>query len=192
MGDRLATIDMGWKVGGCVPLGGCWVPIYIAQCRLGRGLPLYQMTSWSIQSFGHNIWAEKYGGCCPPFWGGSWPHLRQCRLGRGLPPYQVASWSIHSSRCLARTDMGRKLGWRAVPFFWGGGAGSRSNTMWPGTSPTSVPSFYLDPPNSLATKHQRYTDRQDRTDRKTVRQHRANSNRGSEPPTHQLGVRGAL
>ena len=35
---------------------------------------------------------------------------------------------------LATIDMGRKLG--AVPF-WGGGAGSPSNAMWPGPRPTS-------------------------------------------------------
>jgi len=28
MGNRLATADMGWKLGGCAPLGrGSWVPI---------------------------------------------------------------------------------------------------------------------------------------------------------------------
>ena len=42
---------------------------------------------------------------------------------------------------LATTDMGRKL--RVVPLFFGGGAGSPSNTLWPGPGPTSVPSFIL-------------------------------------------------
>jgi len=37
--------------------------------------------------------------------------------------------------------MGRKLGNRPPP--WGGGAGSPSNTIWPGTRPTRVPSFIL-------------------------------------------------
>jgi len=27
---------------------------HLTQCRLGRGLPPYQMASWSIQPFGHN------------------------------------------------------------------------------------------------------------------------------------------
>jgi len=40
MGDRLATTDMGRKLG--------------PQCGLGRGLPLYEVASWSIQPFGHN------------------------------------------------------------------------------------------------------------------------------------------
>jgi len=41
MGDRLATIDMGRKVGAAVslPVGGAGSPL--TQCRLGRRLPLY-------------------------------------------------------------------------------------------------------------------------------------------------------
>jgi len=43
MGDRLATIDMGQKVGAAVPpfRGGELGP-HLTQCRLGRGLPPYQ------------------------------------------------------------------------------------------------------------------------------------------------------
>jgi len=37
--------------------------------------------------------------------------------------------------------MGQKLG-GAVPL-WGRGAGSPSNTMWPGPKPTCMPSFIL-------------------------------------------------
>ena len=54
MGYRLATTDMGRKVGrGCC---GSWVPTasHLTQCGLGQGLPLYQVASWSIQPFGHN------------------------------------------------------------------------------------------------------------------------------------------
>jgi len=39
MGDPLAAIDMGQKMGDVPLLGGSWVPIYLTQCRLGRGLP---------------------------------------------------------------------------------------------------------------------------------------------------------
>ena len=37
-------------------LWGRWVPTGSSstQCGLGRGLPLYQVASWSIQPFGHN------------------------------------------------------------------------------------------------------------------------------------------
>jgi len=58
----------------------------------GRGLPSYQVASWSIQPFGHNRHGPKIEGLCP---------------------------------------------------FGEGGAGSASNTMWPGPRPTSVPSFIL-------------------------------------------------
>jgi len=45
MGDRLATVDMGRKVGRTAV--GDWVPIgsHLTQCGLGRGLPLYQVAS---------------------------------------------------------------------------------------------------------------------------------------------------
>jgi len=55
MGNRLATIDMGRKVGrGCC--GGAGSPLghHLTQCGLGRGLPLCQVASWSIQPFGRN------------------------------------------------------------------------------------------------------------------------------------------
>ena len=59
-GNRLATINMGrnrhgQKSGGCcAPFrGGSWI-CHLTQCRLGRGLPPYQVVSWSIQPFGHN------------------------------------------------------------------------------------------------------------------------------------------
>jgi len=47
---------VGQKVTGCyVPLsvGGQLGP-HLKQCRLGRGLPLYQVAYWSIQPYGHN------------------------------------------------------------------------------------------------------------------------------------------
>jgi len=46
MGDRMATIDMGRKVGrGCC--GGAVSPLghHLTQCGLGQGLPLYQLAS---------------------------------------------------------------------------------------------------------------------------------------------------
>jgi len=42
---------------------------------------------------------------------------------------------------LATIDMGWKVG--CVPLFGGGGAGSPSNTMWPGPRSTSVPNYIL-------------------------------------------------
>ena len=45
MGDRLATIDMGQKVGDAVPLSVGELGPHLTQYRMGRGLPLYQVTS---------------------------------------------------------------------------------------------------------------------------------------------------
>ena len=64
----------------------------------------------------------------------------QCCLGRGLPAYQVASWSI---QLFGYSRHGPKMAGVLCPFFWGGGAGSPSNTMSPGPSFTSVPSGIL-------------------------------------------------
>jgi len=72
MGDRLATTDMGQKLGEeAVPLWG-----------LGRRLPPYQVASSSIQPSDHNRHGQKWG--LSPFWGGGtgspsntmWPGLR--------------------------------------------------------------------------------------------------------------------
>jgi len=111
MGDCLATINMGRKL-GAVPFWEGWA---WPQCNsgLGWGLPSYQVVSWCIQPFGHNRYGLKIEGALPLL-GELGPHLTQRRLGRGLPPYQVASWSIQP---LATIDMGRKLGGSAP--FWG-------------------------------------------------------------------------
>jgi len=95
----------------------------------------------------------------PFFWAGRGVELAEA--------YLRTDWYLGPSSCLATTDMGQKLE-TAVPLF--GVAGSPSNTMWPGSRPTSVPSFIL----MHATVCPQYTnvtdrqtkrqDRQDRTD----------------------------
>ena len=50
----LATIGMGRKWGGAAVRAGSPLGPHLTQCGLGRGLPLYQVASWSIQPFGHN------------------------------------------------------------------------------------------------------------------------------------------
>ena len=43
------------KSGGCcASLRGGELGSHLTQCRLSRGLPPYQVASWSIQPFGHN------------------------------------------------------------------------------------------------------------------------------------------
>ena len=135
--SRLVKIH-GPKWGAVPPFfwGGKLGP-HLAQCRLGRGLPSYQVASCSIQPFGHNRHGPRTGGYAP-FGGGELsPHLTQCGLGRGLPPYQVASCSIQP---FGHNRHGLKIG--GCPF-WGRGAVSPSNTVWPVSRPTSVPSFIL-------------------------------------------------
>jgi len=53
--------------------------------------------------------------------------------------YLHTKWDLDPSSRLATTNMGRKLGVLAVLLF----GGSPSNRMWPGRSPTSVPSGIL-------------------------------------------------
>jgi len=107
---------------------------------------------------------RKLGDCCAPFLGGELcPYLTQCRLGEA---YLRTKWHLIPSSRFATTDMGRKLG--AVPLI--GGAGSSSNTMWPGPRPTSVPSFILIHP-AVWLQNTNVTDRQtgqDRTDRHSI------------------------
>jgi len=45
MGDPLATIDMGQKVGAAVPLSMGELGPHLTQCHLGQGLPPYQVAS---------------------------------------------------------------------------------------------------------------------------------------------------
>jgi len=75
--------------------------------------------------------------------------------------YRHTKWHLDLSSHLATTDMGRKLG--ALPL-WGGGGGSPSNTMWPGTRPTCMPSFIF----IHLTVWPQYTNVRDKqTDRQT-------------------------
>ena len=63
--SHLATTNMGQKLGkGAMPLGVELGP-HLIQCCPVRGLPSYQVASWSIQPFGHNKNGPKIGGCSP-------------------------------------------------------------------------------------------------------------------------------
>ena len=69
MGDRLATIDMGRKLGAVPPFWVGELGPHLTQCGLDRGLPSYQVASWYIQAFGHNTHGRRKvgGGCCALF-----------------------------------------------------------------------------------------------------------------------------
>ena len=146
------------RVGGlCTHFRGGGLGLHLTQCGLGRGLPPCQVASWSIQLFGHNASAKKWGRLCPLFMRGA---LTQCHLGRGLPLYQVASWSI---QLFGLNRHEPKTG-GCAPL---GKAGSTSNTMWPESKPTSMPNFIL----IHLTVWPQYTNATDRT---TVQYDRAN------------------
>jgi len=51
--SSLATTDMGRKLAGLCPILGELGP-HLTQCGRRRGLPPRQVSSWSIQPFGHN------------------------------------------------------------------------------------------------------------------------------------------
>ena len=59
-GDRLATIDMGRKLGeGCAPLGEGHLGPHLTQCGQGRGLPPYHVASWYPAMWAQQTWAKK-------------------------------------------------------------------------------------------------------------------------------------
>jgi len=51
---------MGRKLGVC-PFGGGELGPYLTQCGQGRGLPACQVSSWSIQPFGHSARTSQTG-----------------------------------------------------------------------------------------------------------------------------------
>jgi len=50
----------GQKSGGCCAPFCEWTGSNLTQCRLDQGLPLYEVASWSIQPFGHNVVVVAY------------------------------------------------------------------------------------------------------------------------------------
>ena len=106
MGDRLATIDMGWKLLGPCPFLGDEAGPPSNAMSPGLRPTSYQVASWSIQPFSHNRHRPKTGGlstsveladnttrapedrsqkCCTfsifcPWW--AWPLTPKFELGR--------------------------------------------------------------------------------------------------------------
>jgi len=120
-------------------------------------------SSWDGRPFGDNRYGRKIGGCAPLRELG--PHLTQCGVGRGLPSYQVVAWSIQP---FSHNRHGPKIGGVSL---WGQGAGSPSETMWPGSRPVFIPSFIL----ILITVWPQYTNATDRTDRTDRQRQRSDS-----------------
>jgi len=86
------------------PFGGGELGPHLTQCVVGRGLPSYQVASWSKQPFGYNRHGPKSGGLvCPLFGEGEMgPHLT-------VWPYLYTKWHLDPSSRFATTDMGQKL-----------------------------------------------------------------------------------
>jgi len=87
MGDRLATIDMGRKLGAVALLGE--LDPHVTQCGLG---PRPTFVPSGILIHPAAVWPQRHGpeigGEGPLLWEGELgPHLAQRKLGRGLPPY---------------------------------------------------------------------------------------------------------
>jgi len=58
---HLATADMDWTLGELCSFWGGELGPHLTQCGLGQGLPLCQVSSWSIQLFGHNTPTSQTG-----------------------------------------------------------------------------------------------------------------------------------
>jgi len=132
---------------------------HLTQCGLRRGLPQYQVASWSIQPLGHNRHGPKSGGGAVPLFSGSW--IPSNTMWRALRPTSIPSGMlIHPAVSPQRTWAEN---WEGCALFGGQGAGSPANTVWPGPRPTCVPNFILIYP----TVWPQYTNI---TDRQTYRQ----------------------
>jgi len=59
--SRSATINMGRKFWGSAPFWGGERCPHLTQSRLGRGLPARQVSSWSVQPFGHSARTSQTG-----------------------------------------------------------------------------------------------------------------------------------
>jgi len=119
---------------------------------------------------------SKSGGqlLCPFLWGKQGPDLTNVTWAEA---YLQTKWYPDPSSHLATTDMGQKAVYTDTEsvnrksgglctFLWGG-AGSPSNTILPGSRPTSVPSGILIHP-TVWPQYSNVTDRTDRYDNSPI------------------------
>jgi len=107
---------MGRKLGVVPFLEGGAGP-HLTQCRLGRGVPPYQVSFWSIQLFGHNRHGPKIGELRPLF--GEEGAGSKSNTVAWAEAYHHTKWHLNPSRHLGATDVGQN--WGAVPL-WGRGS----------------------------------------------------------------------
>ena len=147
--SRLATIDIGQK------LGGVGVPFFLGVAgspsntkspvsKNGGLCPLFGEvgagSSSNMQLFDRSRHGPKIGGFSL-FGDGGWVPIEH--KVPWAEAYIHTKWHLDAFSRLATIEMGRKLGTRAPPPFWGEGAGSQSNTKSPGLRPTSMSSAIL-------------------------------------------------
>ena len=99
LSSHLATTGIDRILGGCSPLGEEDLCSHQTECGQGRGLPACQVSSWSVQPFGHNT-----------------PTLQTCQTDRtGLQPDRQRSDSIGRTvlQTVAQKRM-QALGWRVT------------------------------------------------------------------------------
>jgi len=117
--SRLATIDVGRKLGGCAPLGV--LGPQLTQSCLVRGLPPYQ---WHL-SPSSRLTTTDMSRTLGNFRGGQLgSHLTQCRLGRG---YLRTKWHPDACSRFATIDMDEKFS--CTPF-WGRCVRIYHNVAW--------------------------------------------------------------
>jgi len=109
---------------------------HLTQCRLGLGLPPYQVVSRYIQPFGHNRHGPKMGDV--PFCGVG-AESRSNTTSTGPRPTSVSSGILIHLAVWTQQTWAAKLG----ALFGEGEAGSPSNTKSPAPRPTSIPSGIL-------------------------------------------------
>jgi len=152
MGDRLATIDIGQKLGkGLCPFWGTgWAG---SPCNTMWHWPRPTfVASWLIQPFGHKL-CHFFGGAGSPS-STMWPVPRPTAILSGI----LIHPGIWPQQIWAEN-------WELCPF--GREAGFPSNITWPGLSPTSLQSFILIHP-TVWPQYTNVTDRTDRRDRQTT------------------------
>ena len=95
MGDRLATIDMGWRGGLLCSFPGGGAGRHQTQCGLGRYLLPYQVASWSIQPFGHNRYGPNIGDSAPFLGRGAGsPSSTMWPRPTSMPSLFLSHWTI--------------------------------------------------------------------------------------------------
>jgi len=154
--SRLATINLGHKV-GAVPLfrWGSWVT-HLTQCGLGRGLT--SVPSDPSSPLVTIDMGRKLGASVPIMGGGA--GFPSNTVSRGPRPASLPSGMLIYPASWSHQIWAKN--WGLCPY-GGGEPESPSKTMWPWSRPTCMPSFVLIYP-TVWPQYTNVTDRRDRID----------------------------